>query len=41
MNILIINSVCGIGSTGKICGALVEEYTRQGHNAVIAYGRDE
>lgn len=40
MKVLLINSVCGIGSTGKICGRLAEEYTAQGHEAVIAYGRD-
>jgi glycosyltransferase involved in cell wall biosynthesis len=40
MKVLFINSVCGIGSTGKICGALAEEYVAQGHEAVIAYGRD-
>ena len=40
MKVLIINSVCGIGSTGKIAGAQAEEYTAQGHEAVIAYGRD-
>ena len=40
MKILLINSVCGIGSTGKICGALAEEFAAQGHEAVIAYGRD-
>ena len=40
MRVLLINSVCGIGSTGKICGAIAEEYTAQGHEAVIAYGRD-
>ena len=40
MKVLLINSVCGIGSTGKICGAIAEDYTAQGHQAVIAYGRD-
>lgn len=40
MKVLLINSVCGIGSTGKICGALAEDFVRQGHEAVIAYGRD-
>ena len=40
MRLLLINSVCGIGSTGKICGAIAEEYVAQGHEAVIAYGRD-
>ena len=40
MKVLLINSVCGIGSTGKIVGALAQEFTFQGHEAVIAYGRD-
>lgn len=40
MRVLLINSVCGIGSTGKICGAIAEDYAAQGHEAVIAYGRD-
>jgi hypothetical protein len=30
MKILLINSVCGLGSTGKICGALAEEFAAQG-----------
>ena len=41
MNILLINSVCGIGSTGKICGSIAEQYEREGHSVKIAYGRDE
>ena len=40
MKVLIINSVCGIGSTGKIVGALAEDFEKQGHEVVIAYGRD-
>lgn len=40
MRVLLINSVCGIGSTGKICGAIAEEYAAQGHEVTIAYGRD-
>ena len=40
MKVLLINSVCGIGSTGKIVGGLAEEFAAQGHEAVIAYGRD-
>lgn len=40
MRILLINAVCGIGSTGKICGALAQEYEKQGHTAKIAFGRD-
>ncbi len=40
MRILLINAVCGTGSTGKICGAIAQEYEQQGHTAKIAYGRD-
>ena len=40
MNILIINSVCGIGSTGKICVDIADRYSRCGNNVVIAFGRD-
>lgn len=39
MKILLINSVCGVGSTGKICVELAEYYENHGHTAVIAYGR--
>ena len=40
MKILFINSVCGIGSTGRICTDLAKEYEKQGHQVKIAYGRD-
>lgn len=40
MRVLIINSVCGHGSTGKICGAIAEDYEKQGCEVKIAYGRD-
>ena len=40
MKVLLINSVCGIGSTGKICCAIAEDYIAQGHEAVVAFGRD-
>ena len=36
MNILFINSVCGVGSTGKICESLAKEMEQQGHNVKIA-----
>ena len=39
MKVLLINSVCGTGSTGRIVGALADEFTSQGHEVVIAYGR--
>lgn len=41
MKILMINSVCGIGSTGRICTDLAQEFERDGHEVKIAYGRDE
>ena len=31
MKILFINSVCGIGSTDRICTDLAQEYEAQGH----------
>ena len=40
MRILLINAVCGTGSTGKICGALAQELEKQGHTVKIAHGRD-
>lgn len=40
MKILLINSVCGIGSTGKICTDLADELISSGHTVRIAYGRE-
>lgn len=40
MRILIVNVVCGIRSTGRICTDLAEELDAQGHEVKIAYGRD-
>lgn len=40
MRVLFVNSVCGIGSTGKICTDLASALEEQGHEAKIAYGRD-
>lgn len=40
MKVLFINSVCGIGSTGRICVELAEQLTAEGHECKIAYGRD-
>jgi len=37
---LMINSVCGIRSTGRICTDIAEELDRQGHEVKIAYGRE-
>lgn len=36
-----INSVCGVGSTGRICTDLYEELSKEGHECCIAYGRGE
>ena len=41
MKILFINSVCGIGSTGRICTDLATQLEAQGHTVKIAYGRDD
>lgn len=40
MKILMINSVCGIKSTGRICADIADVLTEQGHECKIAYGRD-
>lgn len=40
MRVLFLNSVCGAGSTGRLCGELAEELEKQGHEVRIAYGRD-
>ncbi len=37
---LIINSVCGIGSTGRICVDIAEELSKNGHEVKIVYGRE-
>lgn len=34
-----INSVCGVGSTGRICTDLYDVFTKEGHECCIAYGR--
>lgn len=38
MKVLFINSVCGTGSTGKICVTLAKELEQQGHEVKIACG---
>ena len=40
MKVLFINSVCGIGSTGRICTDIAEVLEEKGHLAKIAYGRN-
>lgn len=41
MKILLINSVCGIGSTGRICTDLAKKLEADGHDVKIAYGRSD
>ncbi len=40
MKILMINVVCGIRSTGRICTDLASALEAQGHEVKIAYGRE-
>lgn len=40
MRVLMINSVCGIKSTGRICTDLADALTQKGHKVKIAYGRE-
>ena len=37
--VLIVNSVCGIRGTGRICTGLAEKFEREGAQVKIAYGR--
>ena len=39
MKVLQINSVCGVGSTGRIAANLYKILENQGHECKIAYGR--
>ena len=39
MKIVQINSVCGVGSTGRICVGIAEVAQRNGYECKIAYGR--
>lgn len=41
MRVLLINSVCGHGSTGKICTDIYDLLVKEGHECCIAYGRNE
>ena len=41
MKVLMINVVCGIRSTGRICTDLATALEDQGHEVKIAYGREE
>jgi len=40
MKVLMINSVCGIRSTGRICTDTADHFMREGHECRIAYGRE-
>ena len=40
MRILIIDSVCGIGSTGRLYKKAADRFTKEGHVVKIAYGRE-
>lgn len=39
MRVLIINSVCGFGSTGRICTGIADKLKSEGNEVIIAYGR--
>lgn len=39
MKVLLINSVCGIGSTGRICTDIADQLAQEGNEVRIAYGR--
>lgn len=39
MKVLLINSVCGVKSTGRICTDLAVQLKKRGHTVRIAYGR--
>lgn len=41
MRVLIINCVCGIRSTGRICTELADQFRKRGDEVRIAYGRME
>ncbi len=40
MRVLIINSVCGIRSTGRICTNIADKLSAEGYEVKIAYGRE-
>lgn len=40
MKVLLINSVCGIKSTGRICTDLAKKLEKDGNTVKIAYGRE-
>ena len=40
MRILLLNEVCGVTSTGRICADLAAQLRREGHQVKVAYGRE-
>lgn len=41
MKILLVNAVCGVTSTGRICTDLARSFEERGHEVKIAYGRED
>ena len=41
MKVLLVNVVCGTGSTGRICSDLVTCLNEKGHEGCVAYGRGQ
>jgi hypothetical protein len=39
MKVLLVNSVCGVGSTGRIVTDIYNLLKSNGHDCIIAYGR--
>ena len=39
MKVFMINTVCGTGSTGKICTEIAEVLKSEGHECIIGYGQ--
>lgn len=40
MKVLLINTFCGVGSTGRICTDIAAKMEAEGHTVKVAYGRD-
>ena len=41
MKVLLINSVCGYGSTGSICVDIASVLKQKGHSCTIAFGQGQ
>lgn len=41
MKVLLINAVCGIRSTGRICVDIAQQLEKEGHTVKIAYSRED